>query len=296
MRPERVRRRSGHLRRGGLGFRPSPGGIAGQGANGREGCGGGCWSWWSWRGACSRSRARARSPTGLTFTVTSAPTTDDGTCDATHCTLREAISAANADAGPRHDRLRHRRRRRLTRSPRYERRRLSTNAVTIDATTEAGLRGHAARSSTGRRRSRLNGRSFNVGQRGLDVRGSLTTGTVRDENRPARRWYRRTTTSESSPTAYAERETWRDLPSRRVEPRRRRGIVISANSRPACACRTSRARRSRAIASARTRRARRPRERHGSSSATRGVEIGPSSSGAVASGIVSEAPARARAT
>ena len=36
---------------------------------------------------------------GTTFTVTSAADTDDGTCDA-ECTLREAIGASNAVAGP----------------------------------------------------------------------------------------------------------------------------------------------------------------------------------------------------
>jgi CSLREA domain-containing protein len=34
-----------------------------------------------------------------TFTVNSTSDTDDGTCDATHCSLREAINAANAAAG-----------------------------------------------------------------------------------------------------------------------------------------------------------------------------------------------------
>ena len=34
-----------------------------------------------------------------TFTVNSADDVDDGTCDATHCSLREAIAAANANAG-----------------------------------------------------------------------------------------------------------------------------------------------------------------------------------------------------
>ena len=34
-----------------------------------------------------------------TFTVNSADDVDDGTCDATHCSLREAINAANANSG-----------------------------------------------------------------------------------------------------------------------------------------------------------------------------------------------------
>jgi CSLREA domain-containing protein len=34
-----------------------------------------------------------------TFIVNSADDADDGTCDATHCSLREAINAANANAG-----------------------------------------------------------------------------------------------------------------------------------------------------------------------------------------------------
>ena len=34
-----------------------------------------------------------------TFTVTSANDVDDGTCDATHCSLREAVNAANAASG-----------------------------------------------------------------------------------------------------------------------------------------------------------------------------------------------------
>ena len=34
-----------------------------------------------------------------TFTVNSANDADDATCDATHCSLREAINAANANAG-----------------------------------------------------------------------------------------------------------------------------------------------------------------------------------------------------
>lgn len=33
-----------------------------------------------------------------TFTVNSLDDTDDGSCDATHCSLREAINAANASA------------------------------------------------------------------------------------------------------------------------------------------------------------------------------------------------------
>ena len=36
---------------------------------------------------------------GLTHTVTSAADTTDGDCTAAHCTLREAIAAANADGG-----------------------------------------------------------------------------------------------------------------------------------------------------------------------------------------------------
>jgi CSLREA domain-containing protein len=36
---------------------------------------------------------------GLTYTVNSTADTDDGVCDATNCTLREAINAANAHAG-----------------------------------------------------------------------------------------------------------------------------------------------------------------------------------------------------
>ncbi len=38
-------------------------------------------------------------PTSTTFTVNSANDVDDGTCDVTHCSLREAIDAANANAG-----------------------------------------------------------------------------------------------------------------------------------------------------------------------------------------------------
>ena len=34
-----------------------------------------------------------------TFTVNSTNDVDDGTCDATHCSLREAINAANANSG-----------------------------------------------------------------------------------------------------------------------------------------------------------------------------------------------------
>ena len=35
----------------------------------------------------------------VTFTVNSTADTDDGTCDFAHCSLREAINAANANAG-----------------------------------------------------------------------------------------------------------------------------------------------------------------------------------------------------
>ena len=36
---------------------------------------------------------------GATYLVTSPNDVDDGTCDAAHCSLREAIAAANATAG-----------------------------------------------------------------------------------------------------------------------------------------------------------------------------------------------------
>jgi CSLREA domain-containing protein len=50
--------------------------------------------------ACGKSTiVYGGGPPAVSFTVNSANDADDGTCNATHCSLREAINAANAAPG-----------------------------------------------------------------------------------------------------------------------------------------------------------------------------------------------------
>ena len=107
------------------------------------------------RAVCCARRARRAS------TPSTPQDTDRRRLHVLDCTLREAINAANATAGPDVDQLRHRRRRFLRRSPRPRRCPRSPTRSSIDATTQTGLRRRAADhdSTAARRRRGTNGLS-----------------------------------------------------------------------------------------------------------------------------------------
>ena len=189
-----------------------------------------------------------------TFVVNSRGRRDDGTCDGAHCSFREAINAANAARGPRHDRVR-------------DQRRWSAHAHAVLVAADHHTPGDDRRDDRGRTTPgtpliEFDGTGF------LDQR-PVVRRRQRRVDRPRHgahvlavgdRGRRRRTTLvlEDNYIGISPRrldgaaEPHRHHLPRRVEPRRRREPDLGEHARRASASRTSRARRCEATGSART--------------------------------------------